>query len=102
MAFGVSDDGSTIVGHSFSKYGLEAFVWDAAHGMRSVRQLLMNKTDVNASLRDWKLRSARAVSRDGSVIVGSGMNPSGNREAWIARLGGQASTEEPAVRIAAR
>jgi probable HAF family extracellular repeat protein len=96
-AFAVSDDGSTIVGQSHSEFGLEAFVWDATHGMRSVCQLLSSKTDPDTSLRSWKLRSATAVSRDGSVIVGSGINPNGDREAWIARLGDKLSSDEPAL-----
>jgi probable HAF family extracellular repeat protein len=94
-AFGVSADGSIIVGQSQGESGLEAIIWDATHGMRSVRQLLLSATDSNASLRGWKLLSATAVSRDGSVIVGLGKNPSGNREAWIARLGDKPSTDEP-------
>jgi probable HAF family extracellular repeat protein len=94
-AFGVSADGSIIVGQGQGESGLEAFVWDAKHGMRSVRQLLLSATDSNASLRGWKLLSAAAVSRDGSVIVGLGKNPSGDREAWIARLGDKPSTDEP-------
>src|SRR5262245_28970953 len=100
-AFGVSADGSIIVGQSQGESGLEAFIWYATHGMRSVRQLLLSATDSNTSLHGWKLLSATAVSRDGSVIVGYGKNPRGNREAWIARLGDKPSTDESTLRIAA-
>lgn len=101
-AFGVSADGSFIVGQADSASGTEAFVWDAAHGMRGVRHLLSREGNRGAELRKWKLRSATAVSRDGSTIVGFGTNPGGNHEAWIARLGTGPLTEKPAMRIATR
>ena len=53
-----------------------------------------------ASLRGWKLLSATGLSRDGSVVVGFGVNPSGKREAWVARLGKATSTESPAESVA--
>jgi uncharacterized membrane protein len=101
-ALGVSADGSTIAGQSHGESGLEAFIWDPAHGMRSIRQLLTSQSDPGKNLRGWKLRAATAVSRDGSMVAGWGINPDGNREAWIARVGDQPSTEAPAFEIAAR
>jgi probable HAF family extracellular repeat protein len=86
-ARGVSADGSVIVGECYGEAGFEAFVWDATNGMRSVRQLLESKFGLSASLRGWKLRAATAISADGSVVVGYGMNPHGNLEAWLAYLG---------------
>ena len=74
-ARGVSADGSVIVGQCDGEAGFEAFVWDATHGMRSVRQLLVSQFGLGANLRGWKLRGATAVSADGSVVVGYGMNP---------------------------
>ena len=86
-ACGVSADGSIIVGQCYGEGGFEAFIWDAAHGMRSLRQVLVSQFDLGASLAGWKLQSANAVSADGSFVVGYGMNPSGDREAWLAYLG---------------
>ena len=86
-ARGVSADGSVIVGQCYGEAGFEAFVWDATSGMRSVRQVLVSQFDLGANLRGWKLRAATAVSADGSVVVGYGMNPDGNQEAWLAYLG---------------
>jgi probable HAF family extracellular repeat protein len=86
-ALGVSADGSIIVGQSYGEGGFEAFIWDAAHGMRSLRQVLVSQFDLGANLAGWKLQSANAVSADGSFVVGCGMNPRGNREAWSAYLG---------------
>ena len=39
-----------------------------------------------------------AVSHDGSVIVGFGINPSGNREAWIARIRDKPLSDAPTTR----
>jgi probable HAF family extracellular repeat protein len=101
-AFAVSGNGSIIVGQSHGESGLEAFIWDAAHGMRSLRRLLSDETDAGATLRGWKLISATGLSYDGSVVVGFGVNPSGKREAWVARLGKASSTEAPASSVALR
>jgi probable HAF family extracellular repeat protein len=86
-AWAASADGSVIVGQSYGDAGMEAFIWDAAHGMRSVRQVLINDLDMGEILRGWRLLSATAVSADGSIVAGYGFNRSGNREAWISRLG---------------
>jgi probable HAF family extracellular repeat protein len=88
-ACGVSADGSIIVGQCYGEGGFEAFIWDAAHGMRSLRQVLASRFDVGANLAGWKLQAANAVTADGSFVVGYGMNPSGNREAWLAYLGNE-------------
>ena len=101
-ARGVSADGSVIVGQCYGEAGFEAFIWDATNGMRSVRQVLVSQFGLGANLRGWKLRAATAVSADGSVVVGYGMNPDGNQEAWIARLGKQSSTDSPAIKVAVR
>ncbi len=71
-------------------------------GCAALRQVLVSQFDLGANLAGWKLRSATAVSADGSVVVGYGMNPNGNREAWIARLGKQSSTDSPAIKVAVR
>jgi probable HAF family extracellular repeat protein len=96
-AFGVSADGSTVVGQGDGESGMEAFVWDATHGMRSLRQLLMTDARLSANLRHWKLRSANAISPDGSTIVGNGINPNGDLEAWIAHISRDQSDGDPTV-----
>jgi hypothetical protein len=70
--------------------------------MRSVRQLLASQADLRKSLSQWKPRSAMAVSRDGSAIVGQGINPSGHREGWLAELAHQPATVAPLTTIARR
>jgi hypothetical protein len=47
---------------------------------------LINDFGLGASLAGWTLTSANDISADGQFIVGSGINPNGNTEAWLARL----------------
>ena len=76
-----SSDGSVVVGRGRSASGFEAFVWDATNGMRELDQIL---TSLGVDLTGWTLSEARSISADGLTIVGSGKNPSGENEGWIA------------------
>ena len=82
----LSADGSVVVGSSWSASGAEAFVWDVTNGMRSLRALLVDQHGLD--LTGWTLISANGVSDDGQTIVGTGVNPDGHTEAWIATLPG--------------
>jgi len=77
----VSGDGSVIVGHSGAG-DTRAFIWHQTHGMRDLKEVLTN--DFGLDLTGWELSGAGSVSDDGTVIVGSGLNPSGQWEAWRA------------------
>lgn len=79
----VSADGSVVVGTSTSDQGFEAIIWDSTHGMRRVTDALM---DNGLEVRSWTLKSATGISADGKTIVGYGINPNGDQEAWIAHL----------------
>jgi len=83
----VSADGSVIVGYSetFFQSQSEAFIWDAAHGMRHLADVLSNDFGLGAELAGWTLYDARGISADGMVIAGIGGGPNGD-EAWIADL----------------
>lgn len=83
-ARGVSADGSVVVGQGYSASGYEAFRWTSGGGMVSLRDLLVNRGVTN--LTDWMLTEAQGVSADGRTIVGYGINPDGNTEAWIATV----------------
>ncbi len=81
---GVSADGSTVVGQSISATGHEAYIWDAANGMQSLKDML--ESNYGLDLTGWWLKEAHGISDDGLTIVGYGCNPSGYDEAWIATL----------------
>lgn len=86
-AHAASADGSVIVGEGYfgnPPHLNEAFVWDATHGVRRLATVLTD--DLHLSLSTWYLGPAQAVSADGNTIVGWGVDPAGNTEAWLARL----------------
>jgi len=93
-AIAVSADGSVVVGASCSRPflvwpgGFEAFVWDAEHGMRNLRELLVNEYGLDLS--GWTLIAGMGVSADGSTIIGNGRfeyAPGQFRsEGWIVHL----------------
>ncbi len=83
IAYGVDGSGNIVVGTGTSADGDEAFVWRSGFGMRRVRDLLISQ-GLESSLANWILIDANAVSRDGTAIVGSGVNPSGNIQAYRA------------------
>jgi uncharacterized membrane protein len=78
----VSADGSVVVGYGNSPIGREAMIWTATSGMQSLRDFLMAQGVT--SVTNWQLIDANDVSADGLRIVGTGINPDGNEEAWIA------------------
>lgn len=80
-AWGVSGNGNVIVGTGKSAVGDEAFIWDPANGMRNLREVLVSEYGVSG-LSGWTLTAARAISADGTTIVGEGINPQGQVEAW--------------------
>lgn len=97
MARDASADGTIIVGSSEDDaHGNEAFIWDAANGMRNLHQVLVNEYGLD--LAGWSLNNATAISDDGRSITGLGRNPAGQIESWLARLGpSAAATATPAT-----
>jgi probable HAF family extracellular repeat protein len=77
-AAAVSGDGSIIVGSSHTADGFQAMIWDAAHGMRNLRDVLINEYGLGSSLAGFELAEAYGISADGTVIVGVGSS------AWVA------------------
>ena len=78
-ASGVSADGSIIVGTSAN----QAFRWTQKTGIVSLKETLIGE---GLDVSGWTLSSATAISADGFTIVGNGINPSGQSEAWVANL----------------
>lgn len=65
------------------------FIWDERRGMRLLERVLEN--DYGVDLDGWTLLEAGAISDDGSTIVGVGLNPRGEQEAWRAVLSREAT-----------
>lgn len=81
FAADISADGSVIVGGSGGDYKFQAFRWTAASGMLPVKAILQ---DLGADMSGWNLQAVSAVSADGTVFVGAGVNPNGDSEGWMA------------------
>ena len=79
----VSEDGSVIVGHTLGD-DETAFVWDQVHGTRVLADVLTGVYGLD--LAGWRLLEARDVSADGTSIVGMGVDPTGQIEAWRASI----------------
>lgn len=92
----VSADGSVVVGWGTTDIGSEAFIWDAEHGMRNLKDVL---TTGGLDLTGWTLAQAWGISADGFTIVGFGINPAGQTEAWRATLSSGPGGEDEQVQI---
>jgi probable HAF family extracellular repeat protein len=86
--YAVSADGTIVVGSSFDGTDQEAFRWVAGdpNGMRSIAEIL---AESGVELGDWHLASATGISASGNTIVGTGDDPDGYQEGWIARFGAE-------------
>lgn len=82
-AIDASADGSVIVATAFMPTGHIALVWDEANGLRTLRSVL---EAAGVSAGSWQLTDAGAISDDGTRIAGTGINPDGDREAFVAEV----------------
>jgi hypothetical protein len=58
------------------------------HGVRYLFDVLKNDYGLGTALEGWSnLANISGISGDGRTIVGLGINPNGNAEAWVAYLG---------------
>lgn len=73
----------TNIGHVFVPWSIP-FLWDEQRGMRQLTDVLA--LDYGLSLAGWSLGEATAISDDGTTIIGNGLNPDGDSEAWRAVL----------------
>ena len=86
-AFDASPDGSRIVGTTRDLSGEDvAFLWAAAHGMRSVAAVLAD--DYGVDVGAWVLHEARSISDVNAAgeftVVGTATNPAGDPEGFVA------------------
>ncbi len=75
IAYAVSDDGNVVVGSSGWMPPLDAFVWTAETKMVKLATYLAGRGVTG--LGGWRL---------GKIIAGTGINPAGFAEGWIATL----------------
>jgi probable HAF family extracellular repeat protein len=87
---GASADGSLIVGLAniapYDCIGV-GYIWDAQHGMRNLRQALIDEYGLS-EVGSWGRLFPSGVSSDGTVICGTGDGPDGTFQAWVAHLPG--------------
>lgn len=98
----IAGDGTTVVGWSVTDEGIlndqgnpiavtthTAFIWDpvlTGGTMMNLKTYLTDSQGLGSALAGWTLKEANAISDDGTVIVGTGINPSGNYEAFRVAL----------------
>ncbi len=88
--YDLSYDGSVVVGGLFDDYAMEeedvyiAYIWTEEDGVRLVKDMLVDQYGLD--LVGWNLAIATGISDDGMTIVGSGYNPDGVEEGWIATI----------------
>ncbi|MCA9239745.1 MAG: hypothetical protein KDA37_06085 [Planctomycetales bacterium] len=91
----ITADGSVVVGtynnseaYMIGPFGggdvPSAFIWTEADDAIDFQEYLLNEFGLD--LPGWDLQAATGVSADGTVITGYGINPDGNREAWVVDL----------------
>jgi probable HAF family extracellular repeat protein len=78
-----NDDGSVIVGRGHTDVGDEAFLWSEQTGMLNIKDMLES---AGLDLNGWTLTEAVAISADGNIFAGNGINPDGDMEGWVAAV----------------
>ena len=86
-ASAVSGDGRVVVGTEMPNgefHARRAWIWATETGRRNLEDVL--ERDAGMDLLGWRLTEATDVSADGLTVVGIGINPQGQTEAWMAVL----------------
>ena len=87
IAYDVSSSGNRIVGMGRTDDANSvAFIWSAVDGMRSLSEVLVDDFGLADGLNGWHLLSANAITPDGDVVIGTGINPSGTIQGFRAEL----------------
>jgi uncharacterized membrane protein len=85
--FAITPNGDVVAGATQTLNADDvAFTWDQANGTRSVKSNLL--TAGASAVADWRLLAVTAVSADGRILLGNGVNPNALGEAWIVNLNG--------------
>jgi probable HAF family extracellular repeat protein len=97
----MSAAGDVIVGTSEQPVGQRAFFWDTAHGIRDLRQVLIDDYGLADQVAGWQLTAVQHISGDGNLIIGGGVNPLGQFDGWVAVIPEPSSLALAAVGLAA-
>jgi probable HAF family extracellular repeat protein len=89
MAHGVSADGAVVVGAGATPSGDTACIWIGG-GLFDLQSFLVERYGLD--LTGWRLTAAKLLSGDGQTIVGYGLNPDGEVEAWVAHIGARTAS----------
>jgi len=57
--------------------------WTASRGVLSIQQVL---AEAGCDFSGWSITAATGLSFDGRVICGEGIDPQGQRQAWVATV----------------
>lgn len=87
---GAAADGSFVVG--YGSYG-HAMMWSPQTGSEGLQEFVERR--LPGATLGWALTRATAITPDGSVVIGEGINPCGFAEAWMAKLDGPRPTVPP-------
>jgi uncharacterized membrane protein len=86
--YAISDDGRVVVGENGSGdvpgQPRQAYIWTPETGMMFVSDYLTSKGVTTHN--GWVLGAATAVTPDGRIIAGHGVNPQGIPSGWIATI----------------
>jgi uncharacterized membrane protein len=94
----VSNNGTVIVGVGNSDASIDrAVYWTTTNGLLDLQNLLVREHAID--LTGWTLTEATGVSDNGLTIVGNGINPMGQSQAWVATLPGTPLQSAPQVTV---
>jgi hypothetical protein len=82
----VSPDGTLVFGNGSTEWPGNASVWDQVHGDRDLRDLLVSEYGLAEQLQGWQLHFVYQSSLNNRVLVGHGIDPSGDNATWVAIL----------------
>ena len=99
IATTVSDDGRVIAGQLGFADGspAAAFVWTETGGIQRLDTVL--GTILGVDVTGWTLSNVYGMSADGLTLAGTGRNPSGQSEAWVATLPASFVIPEPSTAV---
>lgn len=63
-----------------------AFIWTPDYGRRDLKSVLQSTYGLGLPLTDWTLLAATAISADGTIIAGDGLDPNGQPAGWVVDL----------------